>query len=608
MAAVIMLCSCEAGDSSLRAGSAETHSSLPAPEPLSAPAAVDGSGAAYESIPTAQKQVPYIETMPNMPAGYKLIDYKKRAVDFDNIAFDYDRQGKYLPLILKDTRHYNTDFECSMLYAYVGKGLLSPGAQESIVYLPAVLSGALMGINKSKQHEKDFVRMTQTYYQKTAEEYIITSSPRQLTGTCNFWMMVYPTLDFLALTELYPDVPDMVEISKTTVEEWYKMLVEMREKYGDVIFDVVGFNFTTRELILQLPGATVKWTEPEVAAGVAAMMIYGHKLTGDKKYLESADWCMEYLNKRPEAMNPFYEILLTYAPVVTARLRTQYGIGKGYDLEKFFNWIFSIGPAARDYYGISTGTFGGVPSDGLCFQYNPKSNKFDMTTEEGKASTYRSILWTMNSITFPSILAPTARYDQSYARALGKYTLNAAANCRYFYGDNMPEDKQTNTEWQHEYDKEFALPYENMEYVYEGKTPCLTGDPMNFKWGQTNLSLYSGAAAGKLGALVNATNIEGVLQLDLLKTDYFKSDAYQTYLYYNPHNEAKNVGIMIDEDCDLYDAVSDMYLGTKVKGYVSFSIPADSAMVVVVAPAGSKRSVKDGNVYIDGVFAAGGKE
>ena len=601
-----MVSSCGTGDSPSTLVSVETQS-WPAAVPLSVPAAIDGSGAAYESMPSAQKQIAYIENMPNMPSDYKLIDYKKRAADFDDIAFDYNRQGKYLPLILKDTRHFNTDFECSMLFAYVGKGLLSPGNQESIVYLPAVLSGALMGINKTAQNGKDFVRMAQTYYQKTAEEKIITSTPKQLTATCNFWYMIYPTLDFLALNELYPDVPDMAEISKATVEEWYKMLDEMHSKYEQVIFDAVGFNFTTRELVFQLPGATAQWIEPDAAAGVAAMMLYGHKLTGDKKYLEAADWCMDYLDKRFESMNPFYEIMLTYAPVVTARLRAEYGMGGSYNLDKFFNWIFSIGQTARGHFGISAGTFGGVPSDGLCFQYDPKSTKHSMITEEGKAATYRAILWTMNSMTFPSILAPAARYDQSYARALGKYTLNAAANCRYFYGDSMPESKQTDTQWQHEYDKTFSIPYESMEYSYDGKTPCLTGDPVQFNWGQTNLSLYSGAAAGKLGALVNATNIEGILQLDLLKTDYYKSEAYQTYLYYNPHSEAKQVGITLGGEHDLYDAVSDMYLGTRVSGRVSFSVPADSAMVVVVAPAGSKRSVKNGNIYINGVFAAGGK-
>ncbi len=52
-------------------------------------------------------------------------------------------------------------------------------------------------------------------------------------------------------------------------------------------------------------------------------------------------------------------------------------------------------------------------------------------------------------------------------------------------------------------------------------------------------------------------------KLDLLKTDYFHSDAYPTYLYYNPYNELKVIDISLSTGTyDLYDAVSNSFIFT----------------------------------------------
>ena len=53
--------------------------------------------------------------------------------------------------------------------------------------------------------------------------------------------------------------------------------------------------------------------------------------------------------------------------------------------------------------------------------------------------------------------------------------------------------------------------------------------------------LYGSSHVGILGGIVRPTNVDGILQLDLLKTDYFHADAYPTYLYYNPHAAEKSV-------------------------------------------------------------------
>ena len=93
----------------------------------------------------------------------------------------------------------------------------------------------------------------------------------------------------------------------------------------------------------------------------------------------------------------------------------------------------------------------------------------------------------------------------------------------------------------------------------------------------TDLGLYGSSHVGILGGIIKPTNVEGILQLDLLKTDYFHAKAYPTYLYYNPHASAKTVEIEVGpEATDIYDAVSDQFLQQNVRGRAQFAIPADT--------------------------------
>jgi len=77
------------------------------------------------------------------------------------------------------------------------------------------------------------------------------------------------------------------------------------------------------------------------------------------------------------------------------------------------------------------------------------------------------------------------------------------------------------------------------------------------------------------------------LRLDLLKTDYFHAEAYPTFLYYNPHTSTKTVDIEVGpEATDVYDAITNQYLARGVRGRAEVAIPAESAIVAVLAPAG----------------------
>jgi len=91
------------------------------------------------------------------------------------------------------------------------------------------------------------------------------------------------------------------------------------------------------------------------------------------------------------------------------------------------------------------------------------------------------------------------------------------------------------------------------------------------------------------GGIIDTTNIEGILQMDLCKTDFFQEYSYKTYLYFNPHNETKDVEIEVGGTVvDLYDAVTNEVIANSVSGIGSFSIPADEARIIVLIPQGSQ--------------------
>ena len=105
----------------------------------------------------------------------------------------------------------------------------------------------------------------------------------------------------------------------------------------------------------------------------------------------------------------------------------------------------------------------------------------------------------------------------------------------------------------------------------------------------TDLGLYGSSHVGILGGIIKPTGVEKILQLDLLKTDYFHAKAYPTYLYYNPYGSAKTVAVELGAEArDVYDAVSDQILQTNVQGRARITLPPDKARIVVLAPAGGK--------------------
>ena len=119
----------------------------------------------------------------------------------------------------------------------------------------------------------------------------------------------------------------------------------------------------------------------------------------------------------------------------------------------------------------------------------------------------------------------------------------------------------------------------------------------------TDLGLYGSAHVGNLGGMIKPTNIEKILRLDLLKTDYFHGPAYPTFLYYNPYPTAREVEVDLGaEPKDLYDAVSKDFLLRTASGNAKIMIPPDTARVVALAPAGGRLTREGSQTLINGVI------
>lgn len=530
----------------------------------------------------SQIGISYVDSLPNQPVNYSMIDWDQRARNFDSIVFDFSTSGTYLPIAQWDTTHYNMSTTTFKLPAYVGpKYGLTDGFQEALAGMASVLGGALTGINKSNQTGNgytnvNFADMCRTYY---TSEGIISNNPNngKKSKDTEFWYILTPTLEFAALDYLYPSTA-MDTIFQNTADKWYDAIVRMGGTYLD--FNHWSYDFTNN---VPVDGA---YTEPDAAIGAGLFQYMAYKKFGTAKYLDAAKWCMKFL--QDQGYNPTYECLEYFGPLFAALLNAEQG--QSNDVTKMVNWAFDTNSPHRPNWGAVKGTFGGYGMDGL------------MGSSSDNGGNYA---FAMNTFAGVMGMAPLARYDQRYARAMGKYILNAASNSRLFYGDQLDAAHQDNEDWTA--DPNHGIPYEGLRYRKIGDSnyqPYATGDPLTYGWDfNTNFGVYSGALSGVLGGIVRTTNVSKILQLDLLKTDFFHSTAYPSYLYYNPLTSNQSVEINVGGTaCDIYDAVSDTFLSRNVTGTQTFSIPADTARVIVLGPANGSITTSGNNLLLNNVF------
>ncbi|MDD5695915.1 MAG: hypothetical protein PHD61_11505, partial [Bacteroidales bacterium] len=270
--------------------------------------------------------------------------------------------------------------------------------------------------------------------------------------------------------------------------------------------------------------------------------------------------------------------LLPFGAYTAARLNAEQGTR--YDVTKLLNWTFD-GCQAKDGrtgWGVIAERWG----------------DFDVHGLQGSITDGGGYGFFMNSVALAWPLVPMVKYEPRYAKAIGKYMLNAVNACRLFYPDQVDDAHQ----WLPEL-KDITkgiIGYEGIRKTddydnpsLKGITPVSLGDGPKWVAGQPEesmFSLYSTSIAGVFGAIVQTTDVEGILALDCNVTDFYTENKYPVYLYYNPYPEIKTVIYSSGEKLDLFDIVSKKYIAKNVSGNIGIKIPADEAVLMIVLPAG----------------------
>ena len=102
--------------------------------------------------------------------------------------------------------------------------------------------------------------------------------------------------------------------------------------------------------------------------------------------------------------------------------------GTNYNITKIINWTFDGCSAAdgREGWGILSDRWG----------------DFDVSGLQGSLIHNGGYGFLMNTFDMALPLVPMVRYNQSYARAIGKWMLNASNSARLFYPYEIPDENQ----------------------------------------------------------------------------------------------------------------------------------------------------------------------
>jgi hypothetical protein len=240
-----------------------------------------------------------------------------------------------------------------------------------------------------------------------------------------------------------------------------------------------------------------------------------------------------------------------------------------------------------------------------------KWGDYDVSGLQGSITDGGGYAFFMNSVAMAWPLVPLVKYEPQYARAIGKYMLNAVNASRLFYPDQIDGKHQWLAGIKDLTDG--IIGYEGLRKTddlnnpeLKGISPVAIGDGPKWVTGQppeSMFSLYSTSIAGVYGGIVNTTDVEGILALDCNATDFYSENKYPVFLFYNPYGEVRDVTYAAASSTDLYDIVSKTYLTKGATGKVKISLPAREAALVVVLPAGTHlkadgSKIKAGNYVI----------
>jgi hypothetical protein len=532
----------------------------------------------HQAVGVEQKDLKRVDAMAQLPQPFKIIDFYALAHAFDSTVYDFNATGKYWPLVWIDSSHKNFDQNVVGLYTAIGdvrQGKNNNGMfHEALATMGATLGATLVGIDKSNEKNLNYVRMLKNYFNKETGWDIMmnnTAPEVALLGGGygrDWWYDVYPNVLFYAIYDLYPNEPGFDEIAKSIAEKFYLADSILNGNYNYSFFDYGKMKPVTNNICAQ----------PDAAAGHAWVLYSAYKKFHDPRYLKGAISALKALEAQPK--NPSYEVLMPFGAYMAARINAEQG--EKFDVQKMLEWSFDGTAECREGWGFLVGTWNGYDISGIV----------------GSTVDHGGYGFLMNTYDAAWPLIPMVRYDQSYANVMGKWMLNAANAARLFYPQYIPADNQTIPEMDSV--AKGVIAYEGLikESSYDQyknvKSPVAQGDGPKWVPGKnppvSQFSVYGSGHVGIFGSIVRPTNVEGILQLNLLATDFFHDKAYPTFLYYNPYDSDTTISISPSGKgtVDFYNTVSGGFVAKKISSETSITIPAKSAAVIVEVPAGGK--------------------
>lgn len=534
-----------------------------------------------------QVSIRRVDSMPDMPETYKMLDWKQKARMYDRFVFDWNNKSEAGPLIWLDDARRNIDQTTFGLYTAIkdirqGKEANNGEFHESLNSLAAILGAGLVGIDKTNQDGYNYVKMVQNYFNSDNGWNIVMNNTNPSVALLgggygrDWWYDVLPNALYYAICDVFPGVDGAEKIQRSIAEQFVKADSVLNGNYDYSYFDYAQMKGMVNHIPLQ----------QDAAGGHAYVLLCAYHKFGDPRYLQHSKSAVEALLAQKESR--FYEALLPLGVYTAAYLNAVEGAG--YDVSKLLDWVFDgcKSPTGRTGWGIIVGKWG----------------EYDVSGLQGSITDGGGYAFLMNSIKPAWPFIPMVKYQPQYAKAIGKWMLNNASACRLFYPGEIDETHQWAPELK-------DITHDNVSYEglrkaddygkasLKGVSPVAIGDgPKWIKGNPTEsmFSVYSSSPVGILGAIVCQTDVEGILRLDCNVTDFYVEKPYPVYLYYNPHKEAKTITYQAAQPCDLFDIVAKEYIAKNIKADGPVEIPANDARVIVELPAGTELELKDGKI------------
>ncbi len=544
----------------------------------------------YIENPITQIKINRIDSMPNLPTPFKVMDFKEMAIKYDSLVFDDTQTGDYWPLIWSDNSRKNFDQETFGIYTAMGdlrqgKDHYDGVFHESLATIGSVFGASLVGIDKSNQNGKNYVSMLKNYFNSDTKWNIIMNNTcpevAQLGGGYgrDWWYDVYPNMLFYGVADKYPNEKDFEMIQRSIADKFFEADSVMAGNYNYSYFDYAALEPKNNWICKQ----------QDVAAGHAYVLYSAYQKFNDHKYLQGAKSSLEALLNQES--NQFYEILMPFGAYVAARLNAEEGTN--YDFTKILEWTFNGSPECRQGWGVLRDNWNGYDVSGL----------IGSTVHNG------GFAFMMNTYDTMWPLVPMVRYDQRYANVIGKWMLNASNAMKFFYPYEMADKHQTIPEAKKH--TKGVIAYEglikksHLDGYQDLEAPIAIGDGPHWVQGNPDVSqfsVYGSGHVGIAGSIISKTNVENILQLNLLATELYGKKAFPSFLYYNPNSEIKTVTIDVgNTKVKIYDAIKSTFIGEKVTNIFHFNIDKEQSALLVIIPQNAKISEVNGKLMANDV-------